>query len=217
MARAHDLRVYYVTDVTLSQRLGLIETTLEAVRGGATLVQLRHPDAKAGALLEQARALIESLAPFGIPLIINDRPDVAKAAGAAGVHVGQGDLPPEAARAILGPKAIIGFSITHPAEMAKVPWDVVDHLGVGPVLSKGVKPDASEPIGFEGLAACVRLSRRPVVAIGGMTAACAQQCIAAGADGLAVVSAIAGSKNPRAAAATIRSAVDQALAAREAL
>ena len=129
-----------------------------------------------------------------MPLIVNDRPDVALAAGAAGVHLGQDDLPPAAARAILGPRAVIGLSITHPDEIGAVPWDLVDHLGVGPVVSKGVKPDAAEPMGFDGLARASRKSRLPVVAIGGMSAPAAEPCIRAGAEGLAVVAAIAGSR-----------------------
>lgn len=213
--RACDLRLYYVTDAPLSATRGLIETTLEAVKGGATLVQLRDPLAKAGVLVEQARALSAALAPFGVPLIVNDRPDVAHAVGAAGVHVGQGDLPPAAARAILGPDAIIGLSITHPDEMAHVPWDLIDHLGVGPVISKGVKPDATEPIGIDGLRACARQTRKPIVAIGGIRPDTVEACIMAGADGLAVVAAIAGEANPQAAARALREAVDQALGRRQ--
>ncbi len=212
MGRTVDLRVYFVTDRPLTAGRRLVDVVLAAVQGGATLVQLRDPDAKAGRLLEEARALVAALEPTGVPLIVNDRPDVALAAGAAGVHLGQDDLPPVAARAILGPHAVIGLSITHPDEMAAVPWDLVDHLGVGPVVSKGVKPDAAEPMGFEGLARCVRVSRRPVVAIGGMSAAAAGPCIRAGAEGLAVVAAIAGSDDPCAAARDIRQSVDAALA-----
>jgi thiamine-phosphate pyrophosphorylase len=210
-----NLLLYHVTDAPLSAERGLVDTVLAAVKGGATLIQLRDPAARAGALVEQARALITALKPFDIPLIINDRPDVAHAVGAAGVHIGQGDLPPAAARAILGPDAIIGLSITDPSEMAHVPWDVVDHVGVGPVISKGVKPDATEPIGLEGLSACVRLSRRPVVAIGGMSAETVAPCLAAGADGIAVVAAIAGAADPEAAARDIRQRLDAALLARQ--
>jgi thiamine-phosphate pyrophosphorylase len=211
MRRLTDLRVYFVTDGPLTAGRGLVETALAAVRGGATLVQLRDPRLKAGALVAQARALKTALDPLGVPLIVNDRPDVALAVGAAGVHVGQDDLPPAAARAILGPDAVIGFSITDVAEMADVPWDLIDHVGVGPVVSKGVKPDAAPPMGFAGLEACVRLSRRPVVAIGGMDAASAAPSIRAGAEGVAVVAAIAGASDPEAAARTIRRAVDDAL------
>jgi thiamine-phosphate pyrophosphorylase len=209
-----DLSLYFVTDAQLSAGRGLVATVLAAVRGGATIVQLRDPLAKAGALVEQGRALLAALRPLGVPLIINDRPDVARAIDADGVHVGQGDLPAEAARAILGPDAIVGLSITAPQEMAGVPWDAVDHLGVGPVVSRGVKPDAAEPMGLAGLAACVRLSRKPIVAIGGMDAASAGPCIAAGAAGVAAVAAIAGADDPEASARELKSRVAAALAAR---
>jgi thiamine-phosphate pyrophosphorylase len=209
-----DLSLYFVTDAQLSAGRGLVATVLAAVRGGATIVQLRDPLAKAGALVEQGRALLAALRPLGVPLIINDRPDVARAIDADGVHVGQGDLPAEAARAILGPDAIVGLSITAPQEMAGVPWDAVDHLGVGPVVSRGVKPDAAEPMGLAGLAACGRLSRKPIVAIGGMDAASAGPCIAAGAAGVAAVAAIAGADDPEASARELKSRVAAALAAR---
>ncbi len=205
--RPVDLSLYFVTDTPLSAGRGLIETALAAVRGGATLVQLRDPLAKAGWLVEQGRALVQALKPTGVPLIVNDRPDVAHAVGAAGVHVGQGDLPPEAARAILGPNAIVGLSITRPDQLAQVPWGVVDHIGVGPVVSRGVKPDADEPIGFDGLRACVLLSKRPAVAIGGMTVDVVPQVIAAGAEGVAVVAAIAGAADPEDAAAAFATAI----------
>lgn len=209
-----NLALYHVTDGPLSAARGLVETALAAVRGGATLIQLRDPAAKSGVLLEQARALVAALAPTGVPLIVNDRPDVALAAGAAGVHVGQDDLPPAAARALMGPDAVIGLSITDPSQMADVPWDLIDHLGVGPVISKGVKPDAAEPMGLTGLAACVRLSRRPVVAIGGILQGTARGCVLAGADGVAAVAAIAGAADPEAAARALRAEVEQALAER---
>ena len=183
-------------------------TALAAVQGGATIVQLRDPMAKAGWLIEQGRALLAVLKPLGVRLIINDRPDVAYAIGADGVHVGQGDLPPEAARAILGPDAIIGLSITHPDEMAHVPWDIIDHIGVGPVLSRGVKADAAEPMGVSGLRLCIQRTRKPVVAIGGMTICAVPDIIAAGADGIAVVAAIAGAEDPEQAARAFRQAFD---------
>jgi len=207
MRRDVDLSLYFVTDTPLSAERGLIETALMAVRGGATLVQLRDPLAKAGWLVEQGRALKAALAPLGVPFIVNDRPDVALAVGADGVHVGQGDLPAEAAREIMGPDVIIGLSITRPDQLAAVPWDAVDHLGVGPVMSKGVKPDAAEPIGIDGLRACVLLSRKPVVAIGGMTVEMVPAVLSAGAAGVAVVAAIAGAPDPEDAAAAFRTAI----------
>lgn len=212
-----DISLYHVTDAPLSQTRGLIETVLAAVQGGATLIQLRDPAAKAGKLVEQGRALVAALKPYGVPLIINDRPDVAIAVGAAGVHVGQGDLPAFAARAIMGPDAIIGLSIDHPDQMAFVPWGVVDHLGVGPVISRGVKPDAAAPMGLKGLSHCALVSRAPVVAIGGIGPGHARECILAGADGIAVVAAIAGAADPREAARALRNEVTQSLADRRVL
>jgi thiamine-phosphate pyrophosphorylase len=209
-----DLRVYYVTDTPLSSERGLVETAMAAVRGGATLVQLRDPEAKAGELVRMGRALKTALDSVGISLIVNDRPDVAFAIGATGVHIGQDDLSPEAVRRLLGPDAIIGLSITDVSEMARVPWGLIDHIGVGPVVSKGVKPDAAEPMGLKGLSACTMASRKPVVAIGGIGVDNAAECIAAGADGVAVVAAIAGASDPELAARTLRSAIDHALATR---
>lgn len=209
-----DLRVYFVTDRALCARLGLVETVLQAVAGGATLVQLRDPDAKGRELLEMARALVAALAPTGIPLIVNDRPDIAHAAGAAGVHVGQDDAPPGIAREIMGPGAIIGLSVTQPSQISAIPHGIVDHLGVGPVFGPGVKSDAKPAIGLDGLRACVALARKPVVAIGGVGLGNAAACVEAGADGVAVVSAIAAQTDPQAAAAALRGVVDEALARR---
>lgn len=214
MPRQADLSLYHVTDTPLSGGRSLVDIALAAVRGGATVVQLRDPLAKAGWLVDQGRALAAALAPLGVPLIVNDRPDVAHAVGADGVHVGQGDLPPEAARAILGPEAIIGLSITHPDEMAHAPWDIVDHIGVGPVISRGVKPDAAEPMGLAGLRACAALARKPIVAIGGVDVGSARACVEAGADGVAAVAAIAGAGDPEAAARALKREVLLGLAAR---
>jgi thiamine-phosphate pyrophosphorylase len=209
-----DLRLYYVTDTPLSSEKGIIQTAMAAVRGGATLVQLRDPKAKAGELLRLGGALKAALDTVGVPLIVNDRPDVAHAIGAAGVHIGQDDMPPEFVRELLGPDSIIGLSITQVSELKHVPWELIDHIGVGPVVSKGVKHDAAEPMGFTGLRECVGGARKPVVAIGGIGLDNAAKCFAAGADGIAVVAAIAGSDDPEAAARELRSIVDQAHAAK---
>ncbi|MET0606049.1 MAG: thiamine phosphate synthase [Beijerinckiaceae bacterium] len=211
-----DLRVYFVTDPELCERLGLVETVLQAVAGGATLVQLRDPHAASDALVEMARALVAALKPFGVPLIVNDRPDIALAADAQGVHVGQDDIPVEEARAIVGRDALVGLSITKAEQIYRVPWGLVDHLGVGPVFGPGVKTNAKPAIGLEGMRASVAISRRPVVAIGGVSHDNAASCIAAGAAGVAVVSAIAAQSDPRLAAENLRSIVDAALSARSA-
>lgn len=211
-----DLRVYFVTDRDLCARFGVVQTALKAIAGGATLLQLRDPVAKGRELYELARAFVDALRPHDVPLIVNDRPDIARAAGAAGVHVGQDDAPVEIARAIMGPDAIIGLSITDPAQLAAVPEGLVDHFGVGPVFGAGVKTDAKPTIGLDGLRACVALARRPIVAIGGIGLANAPSCIEAGAAGVAVVSSIAAHSDPTAAATDLRRAVDDALARRRA-
>ena len=173
------------------------------------MVQVRDPGAKAGALVETARALVAALAPFGVPLIVNDRPDVALAAGAAGVHLGQDDLPVAAARAILGPDAIIGLSITHVDQAADVAWDLVDHVGAGPVFATATKADAAPPLGLAGLAEVCARALKPVVAIGGIDLSRAPSCLHAGAAGVAIVSAIASAPDPEAAARAFAEIAEQ--------
>jgi thiamine-phosphate pyrophosphorylase len=204
---AHDLSLYFVTDANLCARRGVIETALAAARGGATLVQLRDPDAKGAALVATARALVAALTPLGVPVIINDRPDVAFAAGAAGVHLGQDDIPAADARRLLGPDAIIGLSAGTPDEMARVPWDVIDHVGIGPVLATATKGDAGAALGFAGLAQLARLARKPAVAIGGLGAGTVAECIHAGTAGVAVVSAIAAADDPEQAARILKARI----------
>jgi thiamine-phosphate pyrophosphorylase len=205
-----DLSLYLATDPEMTARRGLLETVAAAVDGGVTMVQLRHKDGSAGALVEAGRALKALLASRGIPLIVNDRVDVAHAIGADGVHVGQDDLPPAAARAILGPSAIIGFSISNEGQLAGFDATAVDYVGLGPLFPTGTKTYAAPALGETGFAALRRRLPCPVVAIGGITAANAARAIAVGADGVAVVSAICAASDPRAAAQALRTAVDAA-------
>jgi thiamine-phosphate pyrophosphorylase len=214
MPSRFDLSLYLVTDAEMTARRGLVATVAAALEGGVTIVQLRDKEAPAQALIEVGRALKTLLAPHGIPLIVNDRVDVALAIGADGVHVGQGDLPPGAARAILGPKAIIGLSITRQEELGTFDPATVDYVGLGPIFPTETKADAAAALGPAVFASIRSQLRCPVVAIGGITGANAAQAIAAGADGIAVVSAICSAIDPRAAARSLRSAVDVALKAR---
>ncbi len=212
MPHPFDLSLYLVTDPRLTADRGLIETVEQAVAGGATLVQLRDPTAKGRALAEQARALLDLLGPKGIPLIINDRVDVAAAAGAQGVHLGQDDLDPAAARAILGPQAIIGLSIGTLDELTASDLAAVDYVGCGPIKATGTKGDAGSAIGVEGFAFLRAHISLPMVAIGGLTADDVPDLIRAGADGVAVVSALCAAPDIRAAAAQLRAAVTAARA-----
>ncbi|MFG1236831.1 thiamine phosphate synthase [Xanthobacter autotrophicus DSM 597] len=214
MSRPFDLTLYLVTDPRLVAERGLLATVEAAVKGGVTLVQLRDPDAHGRALVEQARALKALLAPLGIPLIVNDRVDVAVAADADGVHLGQDDMSPADARALLGPERILGLSVGNPAEFAGsssgIDIGAVDYLGVGPVKATGTKKDAGAAIGAAGVAAVRALTRRPIVGIGGIDGALAGEVIRAGADGVAVVSAICAAPDPEHAARALLSAVTAA-------
>ena len=202
-----------VTDPVMTARRGLLETVVAAIAGGVTIVQLRQKGGSARQMVEAGRALKALLAPCGIPLTVNDRIDVAHAIGADGVHVGQDDLPPAAARAMLGPDAIIGLSITDESQLVTIDASV-DYVGLGPIFPTGTKLDAAPALGETTFAALRRRIRQPVIAIGGITFANATQAIAAGADGIAVVSAICAATDPRAAAQSLRTAVDSALKAR---
>ena len=193
------LRVCLVTDRDLSLGRSLLEVVGAAVQGGATMVQLREKTAPTRAFLEEARALKALLAPLGVPLIINDRVDIALAVEADGVHVGQTDMPVEIVRALLGPRAIIGLSITNHQQISRPDAALPDYLGLGPLYLQQTKPNAATPLGVEGFRALRAATTKPVVAIGGLKADNSAPVLAAGADGLAVVSAIVGAPDVRAA------------------
>jgi len=210
-----DPTLYLVTDPALGRGRPLTEIVAAAVEGGVTLVQLRDKAAGGRALLEEAQALQALLAPLGVPLIVNDRVDVAVAAGAAGCHVGQGDLPAAAARALLGPDAILGVSLDAVHQVAAVDPALVDYVAHGPFAPTLTKPDAGGPVGAEGLAMVRRLIGLPLVAIGGIDAGNAGQAIRAGADGIAVVSAIVAAADPAAASRELLAAITAARRDRE--
>ena len=164
------------------------------------MVQLREKTATTRTFLEEARALKSLLAPHGVPLIVNDRADVALAIDADGVHVGQTDLPVEAVRAIMGPGKLIGLSITNAEQMAHPDTDAADYLGIGPVHPQKTKADASTPLGLGGFAKLRRMTSKPVLAIGGVKADDVAMLVEEGATGVAVVSAIMAAEDPEAAA-----------------
>ena len=186
---------------------GLVETVAAALAGGVTMVQLRDKEGPARALVEAGRALLAVLRPRGIPLLVNDRVDVAHAIGADGVHVGQDVLSPAAARTLLGPDAIIGLSL-HAAAQQSTIGPEVDYVGIGPVFPTGSKTDAAPALGVAGFGTLRSQIALPVVAIGGLTAANTPEVIAAGAEGIAVVSAICTATDPAAAARALRQAVE---------
>jgi thiamine-phosphate pyrophosphorylase len=206
--------LYLITDRGLAGGRPIESVVDAAVRGGVTAVQLREKNCCTRGFVELGRALARMLAPLDVPLIVNDRVDVALAIGAAGVHLGQGDMDYGTARRLLGPDAAIGLSIeTVEQARAAEPLDV-DYLGVGPVFPTATKPDAAPALGLAGLAQVRAVSRHRLVAIGGIGAGNARQAIESGADGVAVVSAICAAGDPGHAAAELWKAIDAALRAR---
>lgn len=193
-------RLCLVTDRGLAAGRPLGEIVAAALRGGVSMVQLREKEMATRAFVEEARALKALLAPHGAPLLINDRVDVALACGADGVHVGQSDMPVALARALLPKGAIIGLSITAAEDLARPDAEEADYLGVGPIYAQATKADATAPLGVAGFAALRALSRKPMMVIGGITPDACAPLLAAGADGLAVVSAIIAARDPQAAA-----------------
>jgi thiamine-phosphate pyrophosphorylase len=209
MTRRFDPILYLVTDPDLARGRVLTDLVAAALRGGVTLVQLRDKHADGRTLLETACALKAVLDPQGVPLIVNDRADVAHAAG-AGCHVGQSDLPAAAARAMLGPDAILGISIDAAAQARALDPALVDYVAYGPFAVTATKPDAGRPIGADGLAAARKLTRLPLIAIGGIDTGTAAAAVRAGADGIAVVSAIMAAADPEAASRELRAAIEAA-------
>ncbi len=207
-----DLSLYLITDRTLCGARGVLDTVHEAIAGGVTVVQLRDPEAKTRALVEEARALLALLRPAGIPFIVNDRVDVALAVDADGVHVGQNDMTAADARRLIGPRRILGLSITGVADLDGVDPAAVDYLGVGPIYASPTKPDAAPPMALGGLRTIAARTRLPIVAIGGLHAGNAEEAVAAGADGIAVVSAICAAADPGGAARELRDLVKAAKA-----
>ncbi|AXS39405.1 thiamine phosphate synthase [Breoghania sp. L-A4] len=210
MAHAFDLSVYLVTDTRLCGARGVVETAVAAARGGATLVQLRDPDASTRQLVDSARALVAALAPFNVPLIVNDRIDVALASGAHGVHVGQSDMRPADVRTLIGRDAILGLSVGSDGELANSDLGPVDYVGIGPVFGTQTKTNAGPAMGVEGFATFRPKIALPAVAIGGIKAGHTAEIMRAGADGVAVVSAICAAEDPRAAAEDFARAVASA-------
>lgn len=203
------LKLYLVTDRDLSLGRPLEEIVSEAVAGGVTMVQLREKDAATGEFVELGRRLMSLLKPLGVPLIINDRVDVALAVDADGVHIGQSDMSYADARRLLGPEKIIGLSVENFEDLESANKLDVDYIGISPVYGTPTKTDTAEPFGLEGLRKAVEMSVHPTVAIGGMNVATVGKVIAAGTDGVAVVSAICSAESPRDAAAELATIIKQ--------
>jgi thiamine-phosphate pyrophosphorylase len=212
--RIFDPSVYLVLDRLFVGQRDLLATLEAAIAGGVTVVQLRDKQAPRPLFLEQARRMLALLRPRGVPLIINDRVDVAREIGADGVHVGQDDMPAAEARRLLGPDAIVGLSVSRPEECAGADPALVDYVGLGPVFPTDTKPDVPPALEVGGVRALRPRRSVPVVAIGGIAGSNAAGVIGAGADGVAVVSSVCAASDPEAAARLLVRAVDRGRARR---
>ncbi|HEY6859937.1 MAG TPA: thiamine phosphate synthase [Pseudolabrys sp.] len=210
-----DLRLYALVDPAVAGGRPLADLAAR-IASSATLVQLRDKHGSTRAMVEEARALRAVLEPKGVPLLINDRVDVALAAEADGVHIGQDDLAPADARLLLGRGAIIGLSIKTVEQARAAPLDLLNYVAIGGVYSTTSKDNKAAPIGVAGLRAIVEAIRArepnyPICAIAGITSGNAANVISAGADGVAVISALSLAPDPAKAAQELRAVVDSAL------
>jgi thiamine-phosphate pyrophosphorylase len=213
-----DLRLYALVDPAVAGGRSLPGLTA-LIAESATLVQLRDKHGSTRVMIEEARDLIAVLRPHGVPLLINDRVDVALASGAHGVHIGWDDMTVVDARRLLGKDAIIGLSIKTAEQAAAAPLDLLNYVAIGGVFATTSKDNVDAPIGTDGLRDLVAAIRArkpgyPVCAIAGITAGNAGNVIAAGADGVAVISALSLAPDPADAARQLRAEVDRSLAAR---
>ena len=201
---ARALRLVAITDDLRDGADGLRARAERAVNGGATMIQLRLKDADARTLVEVAKALVRALP--RVPVIVNDRLDVALVAGAAGVHVGPDDLPAAAVRRLVPEGFVVGASVGSDAEIVLARG--ADYVGIGPLYETASKPDAGRAIGPVAFARLAKACRLPAVAIGGIDASNAGAAMRAGAAGVAVIRAVFGAPDPEGAARAIRAAVD---------
>ncbi len=214
-----DLRLFAIVDAERAGGYALADLVRRVAEGGATMVQLRDKRSETRAMVQAAQAIKAALAPLAIPFVVNDRIDVALAAHADGVHIGPEDMTAEDARVLLGPDAIIGLSIKTVEQAAAAPVELIDYAGIGGIYATTSKEQTSAPIGPEGFARVAEALRRraphlPLAGIAGIDANNAAAVIAAGADGIAVISALSLSPDPAGAARGLRDIVDAVLAKR---
>jgi thiamine-phosphate pyrophosphorylase len=213
-----DLRLYALVDPAVAGGRTLVDLA-QRIGESVTLVQLRDKYGSTRHMVEETRALRTVLEPKGVPLLVNDRVDVALAAEADGVHIGQDDMAVPDARLLLGRSAIIGLSVKTVEQAKAAPIELLDYVGIGGVYGTTSKENTKAPIGTDGLRAIAdtiraRKANFPICAIAGINAANAADVIAAGADGVAVISALSLAPDPAKAAQDLRMVVDGALARR---
>jgi thiamine-phosphate pyrophosphorylase len=199
-----DLSIYLVTDRSLSLGRDIEWIVEEAVKGGVTMVQLREKNCSTRQFIEIAIRLKQKLAPYKVPLIINDRLDITLAADTDGLHIGQSDICYEMARRLLGREKIIGLSVENMEQVHKANDLNVDYISISPIFSTLTKTDTAQPFGLEGIRQVMAVTIHPAVAIGGINSSNAEAIMQAGVNGIAVVSAICSAKNPYEAALKLK-------------
>lgn len=200
-----DFSLYLVTDRGLMSTQTLTEAVEQAILGGCTMVQLREKESSSLEFYEQAQEVKQITDRYGVPLIINDRVDIALAVEAAGIHIGQSDLPVPDVRRLIGIEMLLGVSVSSSEEAGKAMEDGADYLGVGAMFPTGTKTDANA-VSMEELRRIRRMTNLPIVVIGGINQENAGLFRPMGIDGLAVVSAIIGRPDIRKAAAQMKEA-----------
>lgn len=205
-----DYSVYLVTDRGLARGKSNLEVVKAAVQGGVTCVQLREKTCSTREFIKEAMSIRDFLKEHNVPLIINDRIDVAQAVQADGVHLGQTDMPCEMARKILGKDAIIGLSVENYEQAEEANNLDVDYIAISPVYRTPTKKELTKEFGLEGVRKITEISRHSAVGIGSIKAHNAGDVIQAGANGVAVVSDICSADDPEAAARELREVVDKA-------
>jgi thiamine-phosphate pyrophosphorylase len=198
-----DYRLYFITADNNNLGRTHLDTAEAAVLGGATTIQFRDKDMDDREFERTARQVKNISGRYGVPLIINDRSEIAVKIGAAGVHVGQDDLDAASVRALIGPDLVLGCSVTTADQARQAEKVGADYIGAGPVFPTGSKNDAAPPIGLDGLIEICRAVAIPVVAIGGITVGNINEVIETGAAGTAVIAAIAAAPNMKDAAAEL--------------
>ncbi|MDY6881054.1 MAG: thiamine phosphate synthase [Desulfatiglans sp.] len=208
--RIIDYSLYLVTDRTLSRQRSLESIVEAAVRGGVTCVQLREKDCDTRDFIEQALSIHGFLKRKKIPMIINDRIDVAMAVKAEGVHLGQSDMPLAMARSIVKDSMLIGISAESFEDAVEAEKGGADYIGVSPIFATPTKTDTAEPLGLAGLRRIRQAVKIPLVGIGGLNIENASDIMRCGGDGVAVVSAIVSADDPEEAARALKHVVSKA-------
>ncbi|MHA1230281.1 MAG: thiamine phosphate synthase [Candidatus Helarchaeota archaeon] len=200
---AEIIKLYLVTDRRFAVDRNFNDIIIEAIAGGVTVVQLREKNIETREFYNKAIELKAILKEYNIPLIINDRVDIAYASDADGVHLGQSDLPIKYAREILGKNKIIGLSVNTVKQAIEAEKSGADYIAISPVFPTPTKVDIDPPVGLEGIPIIRESVNIPIVGIGGINKNNAKKVIEAGCDGVAVVSAIMGAKDPKLAASEL--------------